>query len=122
MNPYNFNYVPPYLQQQQAQTIQQIPQQHVEQKVVSYFVDRAEQLATINPMPNTIYLGINEKDSRIFMRRMNNDGLMEVKTFRLADEQTKKTDTQEILDRLANIEKRLNIGVIDESNVIDVAE
>ena len=123
MNPYNFNYVPPYLQQQiQAQPIQQIPQQHVEQKVISYFVDSAEQLATINPMPNTLYLGINNKDGKIFMKRMNNDGLMEVKTYSLATEQTKKTDTQEILDRIINIEKKLNIGVIDERNVIDVTE
>jgi hypothetical protein len=110
MNPY---YVPPYMQQPVAQPIQQLPQQHMEQKVVSYFVDRAEQLSTINPMPNTIYLGINPKDDKIFMRRMNNDGLMEMKTYSLAVEQTKKTDTQEILERLTNIEKK--IGVTNES-------
>lgn len=118
MNPYNY-YVPPYMQPQ-AQPIQQLPQQHMDQKVVSYFVDSAEQMSTITPMPNIIYLGLS-RDGKIFMRRMNNDGLMEMKTFSVQAEQTKKTDAQEILDRLANIEKKLNIGVIDESNVIDVA-
>lgn len=114
MNPY---YTPPYIQQ--AQPIQPLPQ-HVEPRVMAYFVDTAEQLSTINPMPNIIYLGLNTRDGKIFMRRMNNDGLMEVKTYSLAAEATKKTDTQEILSRLANIERK--IGVVNESNVIDVTE
>lgn len=122
MNPnmYN-NYTPPYMQQPMAQPIQQLPMQQVEQRVVSYFVDRAEQLATINPMPNTMYLGINLKDGKIFLRRMNKDGLMELKTYAVAGEQTKKTDSQEILERIASIEKKLNIRNKHESHVIDVA-
>lgn len=116
MNPY---YTPPYMQQPVAQPIQQLPQ-HVDPRVISYFVDTAEQLSTINPMPNTLYLGINTRDGKIFMRRMNNDGLVEVKTFSLQLDQTRKTDTQEILDRITKIEKKL--GVTNESNVIDVTE
>ncbi len=116
MNPY---YTPPYMQQPVAQPIQQLPQ-HVDPRVISYFVDTAEQLSTINPMPNTLYLGINNRDGKIFMRRMNNDGLVELKTFSLQLDQTRKTDTQEILDRITKIEKKL--GVTNESNVIDVTE
>lgn len=116
MNPY---YTPPYMQQPMAQPIQQLPQ-HVDPRVISYFVDTAEQLSTINPMPNTIYLGISHDGGKIFQRRMNNDGLIEVKTFSLQMDQTRKTDTQEILGRLEKIEKKL--GVINESNVIDVTE
>ena len=106
MNPYN-NY--PYIQQQPMMP------QHLEPKIMSYTVDSVEQLATLPPIPNTIYLGISRDGSKIFQRRMNNDGLMEVKTYSLVIEQTKKTDTQEILDRIASIEKRLNIGDKDES-------
>ena len=122
MNPYNNfqQYVPPYMQQH-AQTIQHLPQS-AEPKVVTYSVESAEQLSGITPMPNTLYMGINKKDGKIYLRSMNNDGLMEVKTYSLVTEQTKKTDMQEILDRLAKIEKKLNIGVIDESNVIDVTQ
>lgn len=116
MNPY---YTPPYMQQPQAQPIQQLPQQHMEQRVVSYFVDTAEQLSTVTPMPNIIYLGINTRDQKIFVRRMNNDGLMEIKTYSVVGEQTKKTDTQEILSRLEAIEKK--IGGTNEPHVIDVA-
>lgn len=115
MNPYNY-YTPPYMQQ----PVQQLPQ-HIEPKVIPYIIDSVEQLYTLQPVPNTIYLGVSRDGSKVFQRRMNNDGLMEVKTYSLVNEQTKKTDTQEILGRLSNIEKKLNIGVIDESNVIDVA-
>lgn len=106
MNPYN-NY--PYIQQAPMMP------QHLEPKIMSYTVDSVEQLATLPPVPNTIYLGISRDGGKIFQRRMNNDGLMEVKTYSLVIEQTKKTDTQEILDRIASIEKRLNIGGTDES-------
>ena len=112
MNPYNYSFMPQ----------QPVLPQHLEPKIVSYTVDSAEQLATLPPIPNTVYIGVSRDGTKIFQRRMNNDGLMEVKTYSLAVEQTKKTDTQEILDRIANIERKLNVGVIDESNVIDVAQ
>jgi len=106
MNPNMYNNYP-YPQQ-----IPQIPQ-HIEPKILSYTVDSVEQLATLPPMPNTIYLGLARDGSKIFQRRMNNDGLMEIKTFSLVVEQTKKTDMQEILDRISEIEKK--IGGTNES-------
>lgn len=112
MNPYSYPYVP------QAPVFPQ----HLEPKIISYTVDSVEQLSTLPPAPNTIYLGMSRDGSKIYQRRMNNDGLMEVKTYSLVVEQTKKTDAQEILDRITNIEKKLNIGVIDESHVIDVTQ
>lgn len=116
MNPY-------YMQmmqqagQQHGMPLQNIPQQPViRPTVIPYNVETAEQMSAIIPMPNTIYLGINDKDGKIFIKRMNNDGLTEVQTYMLAGEQTKKTDTQEILARLANLEtKLLSMGVKNES-------
>lgn len=115
MNPYN-QYVPPYMQPQ-GMAIQNLPNQSVTKPtVVPYHVESAEQMSAINPMPNTIYLGLNDRDGKIFIKRMNNDGLTEVKTFVQIGEQTKKTDTQEILERLTNIEKKLSIGGTNESS------
>lgn len=114
MNPYN-NF--PYIQQQMP-----VMPQHLEPKIMAYTVDSVEQLATLPPMPNAIYIGVSRDGSKIFQRRMNNDGLMEVKTYSLVTEQTKKTDTQEILEQIAEIKKKLNIGVINEQHVIDVTE
>ncbi len=101
MNPYtNYN---PYMA---PQPVQQLPQS-LEPRIMAYPVDSAEQLSGITPMPNTIYIGVSRDGSKIYQRRMNNDGLMEIKTFARVDEQTKKTDTQEIIERLENIEKKL---------------
>lgn len=105
MNPYNYN--PQYMQ-----PIPTLPQ-HIEPRILSYTVDSVEQLSSLPPTPNTIYLGITRDGSKIFQRRMNNDGLMEVKTFSLVVEQTKKTEMQEILDRISNIEKKMEVK--DES-------
>ena len=94
---------------QQPQQMQPLPLPRIEEKIISYNgIETPEQLSTLPPMPNTIYLGINIKDGKIFMRRMNNDGLMEIKTFSVATEQTKKTDSAEILDRLSKIESKQN--------------
>ena len=113
MNPYNNYYTPPFMQ---APTLPQ----HVEPKILSYTVDSIEQLSTLPPAPNTIYLGISRDGTKIFQRKMNNDGLMEAKTYSLVMEQTKKTEMQELLDRVASIEKK--IGGINEPHVIDVTE
>lgn len=108
MNPYN------YYPQSQGVPMQHLPQP-AEPKIFPCVVETAEQLSTVPPMPNTIYLGLSRDGTKIFQRRMNNDGLMELKTFSLQQEQTKKTETQEILERIANIEKRLEAH--NESNV-----
>lgn len=111
MNPYfNNGYYP------QAQAMQHLPQS-IDPKIMPCMIDTAEQMATIPPMPNTIYLGLARDGGKIFQRRMNNDGLLETKTYVLVGEQTKKTDIQEILERLTNIEKKLNIGAENESDV-----
>lgn len=112
MNPY---YNPQYMQQPM------LPH-NLEPKMMTYMVDSAEQLASLPPMPNAIYIGLARDGGKIFQRRMNNDGLMEVKMYSLVTEQTKKTDTQEILERIANIERTLKIGGLNEPNVIDVTE
>lgn len=100
MNPYN------YYPQQQAMPLQHLPQP-AEPKIFPCIVETPEQLSAVPPMPNTIYLGIARDGTKIFQRRMNNDGLMELKTFSLQQEQTKKTDMQEVLERISNIEKKL---------------
>ena len=121
MNPYYMQMMQQAGQQpQHGMPLQNIPQQSViRPTVIPYNVETAEQMSAIIPMPNTIYLGINDKERKIFIKRMNNDGLTDVQTYILAGEQTKKTDTQEILERIANIEnKLLNIGVKDESTSV----
>lgn len=118
MNPYSTNQYVQQMMQQMAQQPQSVPMplQPVKEQIISYpGIDSPEQLSTLPPVPNTIYLGVNLKDGKIYMRRMNNDGLMDVKTFSVTTEQTKKTDVGEILDRLTKIES----NQIDTQSIMD---
>lgn len=104
-NPNFNNYLAYQMQQQQATPIQNL---NVQPQSQCYFVRSPNELANINVMPNYYYLGINTDSNEIYVKRMNNDGLIEVKTFALKSEQKEKTDFQAIFDRLDGIEQKLS--------------
>ena len=68
MNPYYMQMMQQAGQQpQHGMPLQNIPQQPViRPTVIPYNVETAEQMSAIIPMPNTIYLGINDKERKIF--------------------------------------------------------
>lgn len=102
----NFNsYLAYQLQQQQQQPIQNL---NVQPQSQCYFVRSPNDLSNINVMPNNYYLGINTDSNEIYVKRMNNDGLIELKTFTLKSEQKEKTEFQAVFDRLDSIEKKLS--------------
>lgn len=108
-NPYA-NYqpmYPQYPQQVQApiQTIQQI--QPKEPAVRCFFVDK-EQMQNIEIEPNTVYIGINKQKNEIYTRAWNNNGLIENKTYSVAEEQKETSELQKISDRLAKIEEKID--------------
>lgn len=97
---YNQGYYPQVQhQQQQLQTIQ--PQAN------TYFVRSIADLNGLNVMPNTYYVGINQDKKELYVRRMNNDGNIELETYALLSEKKEKTDLQAIFDRLDEIEKKI---------------
>lgn len=98
----NFNSMP----MQQPQTIQNVAQP-VQPQLYSYFVKQAADLATPNIMPNTLYLGINSGQKEIYIRKMNNDGNIELETYTLSSGTKEKSELQAIADRLDSIERKL---------------
>lgn len=92
--------------QQQPQTIQNVAQP-VQPQLYSYFVKQAADLATPNIMPNTLYLGINSGQKEIYIRKMNNDGNIELETYTLSSGKKEKSELQAIVERLDSIEKKL---------------
>lgn len=97
----NFN-----MPMQQPQTIQNVAQP-VQPQLYSYFVKQAADLATPNIMPNTLYLGINSGQKEIYIRKMNNDGNIELETYTLSSGKKEKSELQAIADRLDSIERKL---------------
>lgn len=100
----NFNNYLAY-QMQQQQPIQNL---NVQPQSQCYFVRSQNDLSSVNVMPNFYYLGINPDANEIYVKRMNNDGLIELKTYCLQSEKKEKTEFQAIFDRLDGIEAKLN--------------
>lgn len=91
---------------QQPQTIQNASQS-IQPQLYSYFVKQAADLATPNIMPNTLYLGINTENKEIYIRRMNNDGNIELETYALTAGKKEKSELQAIVERLDSIEQKI---------------
>lgn len=88
------------------QPIQNVTQQ-VQSQASCYFVKSPEELAGLNVMPNVFYLGINRDKKEVYIRRMNNDGNIEVENYSLATGKEEKTDLKKILDEIELIKKKI---------------
>lgn len=99
MFPYDYN----------RQMPQNIPTMHAPQPQASlYFVKSPQELPSFNLMPNNYFVGLNQDNKEIYVRRMNNDGKIEVESYVLKEEVKEKTDIEKIFDRLDGIEKKLS--------------
>lgn len=87
---------------------QPIQNMNVQPQASCFFVKSASDLAGVNVMPNVFYVGLSQDNKEIYVRKMNNDGIVEVETYTLKAEQKQKTDLQAIADRLEAIEKKLS--------------
>lgn len=96
---YNYNNYMGYQQPIQNVTVQS--------QASCYFVKSPEEMAGLNIMPNVFYLGINRDKREIYIRRMNNDGNIEVENYSLATGKEEKTDLKKILEEINDIKKKL---------------
>lgn len=88
------------------QPIQNVTQQ-AQTQASCYFVKSPEELAGLNVMPNVFYLGINRDKKEVYIRRMNNDGNIEVENYSLATGKEEKTDIKKILEEIELIKKKI---------------
>lgn len=102
-----FNQFYPYGAQlpPQTQPIQQFQQQLPQASC--YFVKSIDELANVRIMPNIYCMGINKDNKEIYVRRMNNDGNIEVETYTLKSELKEKSELEKITERLTSIENSL---------------
>jgi hypothetical protein len=100
---------------QPMQNIQQVNTPAVQKQASCYFVKTADELSGVNIMPNTYYLGINRDNNEIYVRRMNNDGIIEAETYVKASEKKEKSEMQNILECLKRIENKITPEVKDVS-------
>lgn len=100
---------------------QPIHNMSVQPQASCYFVKSSSDLSSINVMPSVYYVGLNSNDKEIYLKRMNNDGIVEVETYILKSEQKQKTETQAIADRLTNIENKISMLVEKKNESVNNA-
>lgn len=97
MNGYNNGY---------QQPIQNVTQQ-TQSQASCFFVKSPEELTGLNIMPNVFYIGINRERKELYIRRMNNDGNIEVENYSLSQGKEEKTDLKKILEEIELIKKKI---------------
>lgn len=88
------------------QPIQNVTQQ-TQSQASCFFVKSPEELAGVNIMPNVFYLGINRDKKEVYIRRMNNDGNIEVENYSLTNGKEEKNDLKKIMEEINEIKKKL---------------
>lgn len=80
---------------QPIQTIQQTQPQ-----ALCYFVNSKTDMQNIQVQLNVFYIGINRQAKEIYIKSLNNDGLIDFDTYTLSDGTQESTDLKMILDKL----------------------
>jgi hypothetical protein len=88
--------------QNQIQTINQsIPTQ-----VQCYFVSSEKDLEKIQMSYNVVYVGINKEKNEVYLRQINNSGLIDFNKYGLISGGQEKNDFSKIMERLDRIENK----------------
>lgn len=103
-------YQQPQMQMQpqpQMQPIQNVSQYQTPPQASCYFVSSPDEIASTNLMPNNFYLGINQNTKEIYVKKMDNNGLIQLETYKMASNVEEKTDYKLILEQLTEINQKL---------------
>ena len=105
---FNQQFYPGYMPNYNPYSIQPIQQIQTPQQQMSYVQAKSpSDMVKLRAMPNLSYIGINEDDKEIYIRKMNNDGNVESETYVLKSEEKEKSQFDNISERLAAIENTL---------------
>lgn len=105
-NPYNNQYqFDFYNRQMQPQPIQTI-NQSVPTQVQCYFVSSEKDLEKIQMSYNVVYVGINKDKNEVYLRQINNSGLVDFNKYGLISGGQEKNDFSKIMERLDRIENK----------------
>ena len=112
--PYNYYGQPMMPQMPQGVPIQSI--QQVQKSAQFYTVEDAQELDGIKPTLNVLYVGFNKKGKKIYVKQLNNDGLISLETYELANDKKEKSELEAILEKINSLESKLMKGVADVPN------
>ena len=104
-NPYNRQYQFDFYNQLQPQNqihnINQTPTQ-----VQCYFVSNESDMEKVQMNYGVVYVGINKDKNEVYLRQINNNGLIDSNKYGLVSESQEKNDFSKIMERLDQIENK----------------
>lgn len=103
------NYYNPYNWQQTQPNFQRIQNlsSYNTTEVQCFYVNNPTDMEKIQPVLNVLYIGLNLDKKEIYLRQMNNNGLIDFTTFTQLSGEQQKSDITKILDRLDVLESNL---------------
>jgi hypothetical protein len=75
----------------------------------------------VQPTLNVMYVGINKEKNEIYLRQINNAGLIDFNTYSLSTGGQEKNEFTKIMERIDNLENKLSKGVTDANNTTNDA-
>ena len=115
-NQYQFDF---YNRQTQPQNqIQTIGQSNPTQ-VQCYFVSNEKDLEKIQMNYNVVYVGINKEKNEVYLRQINNSGLIDSNKYGLISGVQEKNEFSKIMERLERMENKLTKGVANANYTAD---
>lgn len=100
------NYYNPYAWQQPSQKIQNLSSV-ISNEVQVFYVNNPQDMERINPMQNTVYIGINSTTKEIYVRQLNGMGLIDFDVYVRQSGEQQKNDFTKILERIDQLEKNM---------------
>lgn len=80
-------------------------------------VNNKDEMDSIQPQLNVIYMGINKNAKEIYTKQLNNNGLIDFYVYSQTSNEISKDSNQSILECLERIESKLNKESFNERNV-----
>lgn len=120
MNNFNGMYNPyPWLNQkdftQQPQIMQNLSNT-ISTQVQCYYVNNPKDMEKIQVSLNVLYIGVNPDRKEIYLRQMNNNGLIDFNTYYLKSGEQEKSDMTKIMERIDKLENNVLKGAKNVSN------
>lgn len=86
-------------------------------EVQCFYVSGPKDMEKIQPLLNVVYIGINSDKREVYIRQMNNNGLIDFDTYTLQSGEQQKNDYTKIIERIDQLENTMK----GKDNVIQSA-
>lgn len=79
----------------------------VQQSAQCFFVNGAEDMERIQPNLNVVYVGLNKERNEVYLKKMDNNGVIKCNTYVMSSGTQAKNELATIMEKLSMIEQKV---------------